>query len=595
MSYRPGLGKRYHPGALGIAPIAGSPFVTETSGGLAITRVLLADGSVADVRALPVPRGAERPAVFCPFCGTLGQYRMFRDGFRIASFAHAEDQDCSTTALETIRHQRAKKALVAGLRKLRSRGQPLLLAVTCRRGGEQFDSAILSAGEWDEEAPERRLPTGRVSDVVALARGTVVFAFEVFATHLVDEAKSAALNSGSVPCIELNASDLIDDHGEVLWTGEGPVPVARRAWRLEAAPRKFHICDSCRTVPSSYAVLRKALLRLREGEPLAAGQLEAELSVAVGPTLTGTSPIDQLDAAVLKPELFREHDPRAALALANRDTWPDAKDLLLSALRIPAGNPWEKEPIERLCRDPFEALCRRALARRDHELASPVSNDEEDDHMGFSQSDLELAERLSHALGASPGTSRHTAYAVRALWDHRRDGHTAITEVDLLRTLAATPRHSESAARAWLDGLASGHRLLVRDRRAGKVALVTDFAYDQRVASHPRITRRRFTRFVDGAPQVRETKGLNEKQRQAVRMVLTNSFSIITGGAGTGKTSAVKEILRRGAKQNSDRHWLLVAPSYKALNRLRESVKNVPARGAVHDGAAPNPPAGALV
>lgn len=67
---------------------------------------------------------------------------------------------------------------------------------------------------------------------------------------------------------------------------------------------------------------------------------------------------------------------------------------------------------------------------------------------------------------------------------------------------------------------------------------------------------------------------LSEKQKVAVKMVLQNSVSVITGGAGTGKTTVLKVILfclkNLGESLETD-NLLLAAPTGKAAIRMTES------------------------
>ena len=65
-------------------------------------------------------------------------------------------------------------------------------------------------------------------------------------------------------------------------------------------------------------------------------------------------------------------------------------------------------------------------------------------------------------------------------------------------------------------------------------------------------------------------------QRVAAKNAITNAFSIITGGPGTGKTTTVVKILallqETALKQNTALHIALAAPTGKAAMRLQESI-----------------------
>jgi exodeoxyribonuclease V alpha subunit len=62
---------------------------------------------------------------------------------------------------------------------------------------------------------------------------------------------------------------------------------------------------------------------------------------------------------------------------------------------------------------------------------------------------------------------------------------------------------------------------------------------------------------------------LNEGQREAVRMALTHKVAVLTGGPGTGKTTAVRTVIRLlEAKKCS---YALAAPTGRAAKRLAEA------------------------
>ncbi len=64
---------------------------------------------------------------------------------------------------------------------------------------------------------------------------------------------------------------------------------------------------------------------------------------------------------------------------------------------------------------------------------------------------------------------------------------------------------------------------------------------------------------------------LNKKQRHAVENALCHKLSLVSGGAGTGKTFLVSEIVRIAGEAN--KKIILAAPTGKAAKRLEEVVK----------------------
>ena len=71
-----------------------------------------------------------------------------------------------------------------------------------------------------------------------------------------------------------------------------------------------------------------------------------------------------------------------------------------------------------------------------------------------------------------------------------------------------------------------------------------------------------------------EKEGKVNGQLEAALMAVQNRFSVITGGPGTGKTTAIAKILASIFKCYPDETVLLAAPTGKAASRMNEALKN---------------------
>jgi exodeoxyribonuclease V alpha subunit len=67
----------------------------------------------------------------------------------------------------------------------------------------------------------------------------------------------------------------------------------------------------------------------------------------------------------------------------------------------------------------------------------------------------------------------------------------------------------------------------------------------------------------------KETLNLNERQRDAVRLALTEKVSVLTGGPGTGKTTSMRALLK--VLEVKKKKVVLAAPTGRAAKRLSEA------------------------
>ena len=74
-------------------------------------------------------------------------------------------------------------------------------------------------------------------------------------------------------------------------------------------------------------------------------------------------------------------------------------------------------------------------------------------------------------------------------------------------------------------------------------------------------------RWLETHPDIQLTNG----QKEAVEAACQNRIIVITGGAGTGKTTIAKTLMKTYRKAHPNRHITLLAPTGKAARRLSEA------------------------
>lgn len=203
--------------------------------------------------------------------------------------------------------------------------------------------------------------------------------------------------------------------------------------------------------------------------------------------------------------------------------------------------------------------------------------------------DVQLAELLVRRgeLAGPPGAALAlaTAFASRA----RREGHSAVTLAQLVQHARAAAR-ALAAARAATDGGALGPDEALRahaadDADSARAGWATgdegwwreQLSASEHVGDGSRPTvlvlqgdLLQFKRYHEAEQRI----ATFVRQRMATRTDgAVASFSIITGGPGTGKTSRVAQLLVELTERYPDVRIALAAPTGKAAARLTESIR----------------------
>ncbi len=211
----------------------------------------------------------------------------------------------------------------------------------------------------------------------------------------------------------------------------------------------------------------------------------------------------------------------------------------------------------------------------------------------LSELDVQVARGLARLCGER---SEDAVLAAAVVSRATRAGHVCL---ELSRAGAfATDEAGEAkatlpSAEAWRDVLVKS--ALVGDGARGDRPLVLDgdrlylrryFTYERRLAEALAKRIGPLEEGIDGA-KLREgldrlfprlASGERDCQRLAALVAVTRRFCIISGGPGTGKTTTVTKILallqeQALAVRGRKLHVLLVAPTGKAAQRLRESIE----------------------
>lgn len=183
--------------------------------------------------------------------------------------------------------------------------------------------------------------------------------------------------------------------------------------------------------------------------------------------------------------------------------------------------------------------------------------------------DIALARFLSRRSRLETGQKPAFERLVQTVSNELNQGHNCIPICDIDRGLLL-----ESGLAGLPDRMSTPLPLVVE---ASRLYLYRYWFYENRLAEQIKIMTRRRQAVESLDERLDRYFGKNtdqpDWQREAARMAVSQSFSMITGGPGTGKTTTVVKIL--GLLQEmapEPLHIALAGPTGKAAMRLQESI-----------------------
>lgn len=210
---------------------------------------------------------------------------------------------------------------------------------------------------------------------------------------------------------------------------------------------------------------------------------------------------------------------------------------------------------------------------------------------------FKTADRIARALGLPPDhPSRLEAGIIYALEEVTEEGHVFAPQEELLQraaTLLEQPPASlqsaiqrlEQAKRVVSDAL-PGNILSREPQKANRidessasylqaVIYLTPLYYSERSVAHllNRLQSALPSRLSDLPPAFLQfDPTLSDEQLQGIRTALTHPVSVLTGGPGTGKTTAIKALI--ALLQQAHKRFALACPTGRAAKRLSEAANH---------------------
>ena len=192
------------------------------------------------------------------------------------------------------------------------------------------------------------------------------------------------------------------------------------------------------------------------------------------------------------------------------------------------------------------------------------------------------ADRIAQALGIPHDSPQRVGAGLRyTLSQATEDGHCYLPWDVLIARAARMLEVDAPSVAATLEAITITREVHVEERDGERhVYLLPFFRAEQGVASRihdllrapsamaPFFREANWPRVFDYLSD-RRAITLTDRQREAVRMALTNKVSVLTGGPGTGKTLSTRTIIM--ALEQRGYRYLLASPTGRAAKRLSEA------------------------
>ncbi|MEK6221790.1 MAG: ATP-dependent RecD-like DNA helicase [Chloroflexota bacterium] len=194
---------------------------------------------------------------------------------------------------------------------------------------------------------------------------------------------------------------------------------------------------------------------------------------------------------------------------------------------------------------------------------------------------FKTADKIAQSLGLpADDPTRIEAGILYVIEEMTHEGHVFAPREPLAQKVADLLRVEQNQITAGLESLAKNEMIMLESIPLGEgqeshpqnAIYLPQYLFAE-IGTANRITALNNvfpSRLSDIPPALTELdKSLSPEQDQAIRTVLSHPFSILTGGPGTGKTTAIRALI--AVAENAGKKYALASPTGRAAKRLSEA------------------------
>lgn len=392
-----------------------------------------------------------------------------------------------------------------------------------------------------------------------------LLAIEVALSSYVDEIRRKDLESFGVPGIEIKCKDIFNNLGVPQWKAGEALPQASVHWQIESSAGRLSICDQCRQLSPDQVAINELIKAGASSNKMTWQRAVSWSKIKLGGNYKPDPDKGPLHDLIAAPERLSEADYRRRNDALHKKPAElcNSRQLAHAIFGLSKFGWLDNLDLAIMLKNPFGEMSNK-LVEQFLKTAHMDSNQSITQYLDeFEEKYLPLLREIQeHWTTEATRSEIATVASLIALRKFYSKGSTAFQLEELVAAVQARLR---------LNCRESIHAAIVEDKAFtqgpgnGCYWALSSWASAERMIANVLVKWGRTSKLYR---QNTLPIDLPPDQMEALRAVLGARAAIITGGAGTGKTTLVKFML-----EQSELTWHVLAPTHRAVANIRAKIE----------------------